>query len=131
MKKAFTNKCPNHDEECRCFCRACSEIMCQTCILPHNCPKMKKKVIEYIAEELTENFKFEKYLGEGSFGTVFKVVGDADGKIYALKLVEDVDEESYDKLKQEIRVMAQIKHPNIIKYYGSKNLIFLMFCFIM
>ena len=68
-----SNERVSHKRENNCFCKACGSIMCPECSQTHFCPKMKKKVIEYLDESLLDNFKFEKYLGAGSYGSVFRV----------------------------------------------------------
>ena len=71
--QASSNECLTHGQENCCFCKDCGLIMCSDCSKTHSCPKMKKKVIEYIDDSLLDNFKFEKYLGAGSYGSVFRV----------------------------------------------------------
>ena len=60
---------------------------------------------------------FNKKIGKGSFSRVYKgyKVGLPD-KLYAIKKMEyDPDNQ---RLKQEIEVMKNISHPNIIKLYA-------------
>ena len=119
MQPSFSNECPTHHEESQCFCLDCGLVMCPPCSLSHKCPSMKKKHIEYINESLLNNFKFEKYLGKGSFGYVFKVQSLLDDQIYALKVIEEVDKTSFQLVRKEVAMMAKIKHQNIIKYHMS------------
>ena len=111
----YANKCL-HDFEKKCFCRDCGFFMCSQCSMEHNCPNMKKKVIEYIDESLFSNFKFEKFLGKGSYGSVFKVLNLLDNQIYALKIIEEVDKDSFQKVKLEVELMTKIKYPNIVTF---------------
>ncbi len=60
------------------------------------------------------NFIVLKRLGRGSFGVVYKVKRRQDNVIYALKRVKA----SSDALN-EIRLLASLNHPNIIRYYEA------------
>lgn len=62
-------------------------------------------------------------LGKGSFGSVYLGMLD-EGKLSAVKLIELGNSEAptgsdLDALNDEIRLMAQYKHENIVSYYGS------------
>ena len=61
-----------------------------------------------------DGFIMLKRLGKGSFGIVYKVKRKQDNKIYALKRVES----SQDNLN-EVRLLASLNHPNIIKFYDA------------
>ena len=115
----FSNECLIHNAESNCFCKDCGNIMCSHCSIKHKCPTMKKKVIEYLDDSIICNFKFNKYLGKGSFGYVFQVKSHLDDGIYALKVIEEVNKASLNQVKKEIAIMAKIKHPNIVQYASS------------
>ena len=57
-------------------------------------------------------------LGEGSYSTVLKVKRISDQKIYALKQVRlnKLKEKEKRNALNEIRLLASIKHPNVISY---------------
>ena len=60
----------------------------------------------------------QKALGKGSYGTVYRAKRHSDGKVYALKEA-DVGAMSALERKDavnEIRLMASIRHENIVKY---------------
>ena len=61
-----------------------------------------------------DGFIMLKRLGKGSFGIVYKVKRKQDNKIYALKRVES----SQDNLN-EVRLLASLNHPNIVKFYDA------------
>jgi len=118
MQPSFSNECPLHFEEINCFCLDCGLVMCALCSITHKCP-MKKNHIEQLNEILTKNFKFQKYLGKGNLGSVFKVKSFLEDKIFALKVIEDVNKASFELLRKELAVLANIEHKNIIKYHSS------------
>jgi len=70
------------------------------------------------------------YIGGGSHGKVYKIYNMLDDQIYSLKKIDLIDElsdiSSSDQLKdntslllREIRVLAKLEHPNIIRYNTS------------
>ena len=56
--------------------------------------------------------------GEGAFSTVYKVKRITDGKEYALKRVKmlKLNEKEQENALNEVRILASIRHPNIIAY---------------
>ncbi|GAB2283144.1 Mitogen-activated protein kinase kinase kinase 3 [Dionaea muscipula] len=64
-------------------------------------------------------------LGRGSFGHVYKGFNSDAGEMCAIKEVRVVGDdqtsrESLKQLNQEINLLSQLKHPNIVRYYGSE-----------
>eukprot|EP00126_Sphaerothecum_destruens_P011303 Sdes_comp20891_c0_seq1m18015 len=64
-----------------------------------------------------ELFDFVEKLGQGSYGSVYKVVHKESGEFLALKKVP-VENDLEDILK-EIRTLQQCESPYIVRYYGS------------
>jgi len=64
---------------------------------------------------LTENTPL---LGKGGFGTVYRIHNKLDGQVYAVKRVL-ITEDSIQSALHEIRILASIAHPHIIRYYHS------------
>ena len=64
------------------------------------------------------DFKKEKILGKGSFGSVYLVRRRQDNKIYALKTVilEKLNKKEQENSVNEVRILASINHPNVIGY---------------
>ena len=63
-----------------------------------------------------------EHLGEGSYGLIDKVYHKLDGKIYAIKkipLSPKIDKEIFRSKLDEIRVLANMNHPNILRYHSS------------
>ncbi|CAK9858316.1 unnamed protein product [Sphagnum jensenii] len=64
-------------------------------------------------------------LGSGSFGTVYEGVGN-NGRFFAVKEVSLLDEgrqakQSILQLQQEIIVLSELKHENIVQYLGTET----------
>lgn len=68
--------------------------------------KVKKKIFQ----------KYEKLecIGQGANSKVYSVREKSTGKIYALKRIQD---NSNEETNQEIEILKQIKHPNVIQIY--------------
>ena len=64
------------------------------------------------------DFKKERILGKGSFGSVYLVRRRQDNKIYALKTVilEKLNKKEQENSVNEVRILASISHPNVIGY---------------
>lgn len=60
----------------------------------------------------------QKLLGKGSYGTVYRVKRLSDGGIYALKEADVKKMSQVERMDavNEIRLLASVKHPNVIKY---------------
>ena len=65
-----------------------------------------------------KDFKKEKVLGKGSFGSVYLVRRKQDNKIYALKTVimEKLNKREQENSVNEVRILASVNHPNVIGY---------------
>ena len=57
-------------------------------------------------------------LGEGAYSSVYKVKRIADGNEYALKKVKlmNLSEKEKQNALNEVRILASIRHPNIVGY---------------
>ena len=64
------------------------------------------------------DFKIEKVLGKGSFGSVYLVTRKKDKKIYAIKTVilEKLNKKEQENSVNEVRILASVNHPNVIGY---------------
>ncbi|KAL3839968.1 hypothetical protein ACJIZ3_024559 [Penstemon smallii] len=64
-------------------------------------------------------------LGRGSFGSVYEGIAD-DGFFFAVKEVSLLDQgdegrQRIIQLEQEIALLSQFEHENIVRYYGTKK----------
>ena len=84
-------------------------------------------------EEEIKGFKFEKEIGKGAFSKVILATKLDTGEKCAIKKIDKsyVNDKRYKKyLNNEIFILNNIKHENIIKFYGMKmgmNYIYLIF----
>jgi serine/threonine protein kinase len=68
-----------------------------------------------------DDFTFISQLGVGSFGKVYKVVKKSEKEEFALKVLSKKQLESLklvDQFKNEIKILSNCDHKNIIKLYG-------------
>lgn len=97
-------------------------------ILPRkDYPRAKRRVSATFAvpppvQDLPSNPRFwnlysiEKVLGEGGFGTVFKVKRKSDGQVFAVKVLKNFDEST----REEVQALRALNgRCGAIKYYGA------------
>ncbi|GIQ83556.1 hypothetical protein KIPB_004899 [Kipferlia bialata] len=67
------------------------------------------------------DFEIKKFLGKGSYGSVFKASRSSDGQVYAIKEinVKYMKRKEREEALNEIRILASVFHPNIVGYYES------------
>ena len=68
---------------------------------------------------ITSEYIFGEALGSGSFGTVRKVTQKKGGCIKAVKIIKFDGESELVKLKNEVTILTQLSHPNIMQVYES------------
>ncbi len=68
-----------------------------------------------------DRFRLQQLLGRGSFGQVHRVQRIRDGKIYALKtiLLGRLDAKSRQDALNEVRFLASLRHPHIVRFYEA------------
>lgn len=70
--------------------------------------------------EKKKNYTFLEVLGSGSFGSVKKAIRISDGKEVAIKIIPKRNVQNhFDMVKDEVGVLANLNHPNVIGYYDS------------
>ncbi|XP_025020498.1 eukaryotic translation initiation factor 2-alpha kinase 1 isoform X1 [Python bivittatus] len=60
-------------------------------------------------------------LGKGGYGTVYKVRNKLDSQFYAIKkiLIKKATKRDCMKVLREVKVLAQLQHPNIVGYHTA------------
>jgi calcium-dependent protein kinase len=73
--------------------------------------------------DLKETYNIDqKVLGSGSYGKVFKACDKKDATLeIAIKVINKskLDPDDLESLKNEVKLMQQVDHPNIVKYYET------------
>jgi serine/threonine protein kinase len=59
-------------------------------------------------------YQIVRKLGSGGFGNVYEVQAN-DGNAYAMKLLRDLSTINKQRFETEIKILAQLNHPNIVK----------------
>lgn len=67
------------------------------------------------------DYKLIEVLGEGTYSTVYKAINTQTKEIHALKLIkiQKFDPKEIENILNEVRILASVKHPNIISYISS------------
>ena len=70
---------------------------------------------------LLQRFNVQKFLGKGSYGSVFRVKKLDNSKVYALKEtnVRKMSQEERADAVNEIRLLASVQHQHIITYHEA------------
>ncbi|KAJ7375195.1 Eukaryotic translation initiation factor 2-alpha kinase 3 [Desmophyllum pertusum] len=73
----------------------------------------------FISRYLTD-FEHELCLGKGGFGLVFQATNKVDDCKYAIKRIRLPNcDEALEKVKREVKALAKLEHPGIVRYYNS------------
>ena len=78
----------------------------------------KKTMIQKNTKKISEVYKIsEKNVGTGAFGVVSKCKHKLTGQIRAVKTVSKRKIKNMDRFKQEIIILQELDHPNVLKLY--------------
>lgn len=71
------------------------------------------------SKKTLQDYEVISVIGNGTFGTCFKVRDKENGNLYAWKGMDydELSESQKESLVSEIRVLRQLQHPNIVQYY--------------
>lgn len=97
----------------------------QTQIIQHKLQQAIKLKIDkslFMLEQkgkIKARYRVLETLGKGSYGEVKKIQHKASGEYRAMKIIckEDVSQQYVDSLLNEIDILKQLDHPNIVKLY--------------
>ncbi|XP_022341698.2 eukaryotic translation initiation factor 2-alpha kinase 3-like isoform X2 [Crassostrea virginica] len=79
----------------------------------------EKKLGLYDSRYKTD-FEQLQVLGKGGFGIVFEARNKVDECCYAIKRITlPINEKSRDKMKREVRALAKLDHPGIVRYFQA------------
>lgn len=75
---------------------------------------------EEAPDELEEKFEFVKSIASGSFGTVIQAVEKSTNREVAVKVINKSGARPslISKMKEEISILKQLKHENIVHFFG-------------
>ncbi|KAL8710940.1 MAG: hypothetical protein Q9220_004539 [cf. Caloplaca sp. 1 TL-2023] len=71
------------------------------------------------SSRFVEDFVQEGRLGRGGFGSVVKARNRLDSNFYAIKILNKCTETALDKVLNEVRLLSQLNHPNVVRYYTA------------
>ncbi|XP_014393904.1 PREDICTED: interferon-induced, double-stranded RNA-activated protein kinase isoform X1 [Myotis brandtii] len=78
-------------------------------------PKFDSPVNKHTVDErFINDFEEIAPIGSGAYGSIFKAKHRIDGTTYVIKRVKYNNE----KVKREVKVLATLSHPNIVRYYN-------------
>ncbi|XP_016997635.2 serine/threonine-protein kinase Nek2 [Drosophila takahashii] len=71
------------------------------------------------SQKTLQDYEVLAVMGNGSFGTCYKVRDKSTGELFAWKGMnyDELDEAKCEALVSEISVLRQLQHPNIVQYY--------------
>ena len=76
--------------------------------------------LKYNTFRFLQDFEPERVLGKGGYGVVFEALNKLDQTKYAIKRIAvDNGQRAIERVRREIRAMAHLEHPGIIRYYHS------------
>ena len=83
--------------------------------------RLKRRISENKDIDIRKNYEYFSILGNGAFGKV-RLYQDKNNKklLYAIKTLKKsgITDYEFDLIKNEIEILSNMDHPNIVKYFG-------------
>ena len=83
--------------------------------------RLKRRISENKDIDIRKNYEYISILGNGAFGKV-RLYQDKNNKklLYAIKTLKKsgITDYEFDLIKNEIEILSNMDHPNIVKYFG-------------
>ena len=94
--------------------------------MKQNSISKQKLIEENTSKKLEDDYELKEILGQGCFGSVYKAVHKASGKLRAIKQIDlyEADPQHAESLETELKAMTLLDHPNVIKifeFYWTKD----------
>ena len=80
--------------------------------------RMESAIVQYTKDVVLSHPTPLDLIGKGAFGKVYKYHNELDDVTYAVKKILLTQECANNTLK-EVRVLANLNHPNIVRYFHS------------
>lgn len=84
-------------------------------------PKLNTNLLTNNSNKYRTNFNQIKLLGQGGYGSVYKVFHKYEKKFYAIKKVfitKDIVDDNYD-IFREIQIYSELMNEQVVRYYSS------------
>ncbi|XP_044364431.1 disease resistance protein RGA5 isoform X2 [Triticum aestivum] len=90
-------------------------------------PSASNQPAPKVEMSLVGQWQKSKLIGSGTYGDIYEATNRHTGALCAVKVISIIpnDSRSADSLKQldqEIKLLSQFKHENIVQYYGSETI---------
>ena len=107
-------------------------VVADNTVCPLHMPHVLRELLAHPSEHPIElrvrvdppplHYTIAKRLGRGSYGEVFMAINQTTGSFFALKVVDVSCSErsNLESLRNEIQMMRQLRHDNLVHYLGSR-----------
>src|SRR4051812_9641195 len=68
---------------------------------------------------LDRRFELQELAGSGGMGAVYRALDRTTGEVVAVKVLRDAAAEHGERFARETRILAQLRHPGIVRYLAD------------